>query len=745
MKNTTICPPSQKEGGFIKGKLLWLVFPVFFIMLLSTPAFSLSPPYITQVKIQGSHYIKEDSIRKLITSKPGEVLSKDKIAEDMKAIYDMGYFFKIRALKEETPEGIILIYEVSEYPLVDKVEFVGVKASELKKIKRLVTLEVGKPWNYKKAQESKKKILDYFRSNGYVDAKLDFSPPPAKAKSFVFTFNIKKGQRARVMEVEISGNHFFPDTRLRSFMQTRFKRYFDPDLLKKDIKKLIEKYREEGFYFVSIHSPEFKFFEKYRVRWVRIFLKIDEGKRFRVRKIALKGSRIFPEKQLIDQIRPKEGEVFNTKKFEKSLQRIQSMYGDKGYLYAVIKDNFKFDKENGWVDIELSVQENIQVHLGKIKLEGNKTTKWRAFKHTLLLQEGDIFSIGKLRESWRRLYNLGFFDRVEMEPLYTSDPSVLDLLIRVEEKERTGKLLLGASYSSTSGIEGFFQLSKDNLWGEGKMLSVECEFGKKKNNYQLSYTDRWWQDTPTRLQLDVYNQEYKFYNEEGYIKKSSGGKISIGRPWFSNFTFYLTLMTQRTKISSVEGVPLPSDLSEGESAYQSLKPAVIWDSRVRDEAFNSYSGLYGSVSVEKSGGFLGGNVDFTKYLLDLRKYFRSGKFWRSPILALRLRGKWGNNLPFDEEFYTGGQDTLRGYRQNEFKSPRVLLGTVELRIPLTQEVLSYIFFDGADIQYTSTKQKYKTGFGFGMRMSTPIGIIRLDYGIGEQGRPRIYFGMGDVF
>ena len=745
MRNLSIYPPSKKEGGFIKVRFVGLVFLIFFTIGLPACVFSFEPVYITQIKIQGSHYIKKDDILKVITSKPGQILSKDKIVQDMRAIYDMGYFYKIRALKEETPKGIILIYEVGEYPLVEKIKLVGVEGREVKKLKKLVSLKIGEPWNYKKAQESKEKILSYFKDNGYVDARVDFSSPSSEEKSFVAVFNIKRGQRARVMEVEISGNRFFSDQKLRSFMQTRFKRYFDPETLKKDIKKLREKYREQGFYFVNIYSSGLKFFKKYRVRWVRVFLKVEEGKRFKVERINLEGNHIFSEKQIKDQIRPKEGEVFNIRKLRKSIQRIQNMYGDKGYLYTVVRDNLKFNRKAALVDIEIFIQEKIQVHLGKIKLEGNKSTKWRVFKHTLLLHKGDVFSTDKIRESWRRLYNLGFFEKVEMEPLYTSDPSVLDLLIKVKEKGKTGKLLFGASYSSASGVEGFIQFSKDNLWGEGKMLSLDWEFGRKRDNYQLSYIDRWWQDTPTRLELDVYNREYKFYDTEGYIKRSSGVDISLGRPWFSNFTFYLTLNSQKTRISSLENIPLPSDLKEGESSYQSLKPAIVWDSRVRDEAFNSYSGFYGLVSFEKSGGFLGGNVNFTKYFLDLRKYSRSGKFWRAPILALRLRGKWGENLPFDEEFYTGGQDTLRGYRQNEFKSPRVLLGTVELRVPLTQGLLSYIFFDTADIQYSFTHQDYKNGFGFGMRITSPVGIIRLDYGIGESGEPRIYFGMGDVF
>jgi outer membrane protein insertion porin family len=138
-------------------------------------------------------------------------------------------------------------------------------------------------------------------------------------------------------------------------------------------------------------------------------------------------------------------------------------------------------------------------------------------------------------------------------------------------------------------------------------------------------------------------------------------------------------------------------------------------------------------------------VDFTKYLVETRTYFRYGRFWRAPILALRVRGKWGEKLPLDEEFHIGGQNTLRGYEENQFRGSRTVLGTLEFRVPLTRDFLAYLFLDAGRVWEDPEMKEYKFGFGFGLRMSTPLGIIRLDYGIGEEGKPRIYFGMGDVF
>jgi len=384
--------------------------------------------------------------------------------------------------------------------------------------------------------------------------------------------------------------------------------------------------------------------------------------------------------------------------------------------------------------------------VGEIKLEGNEISKWRVFEHNLFLESGDIFNLGRMIESWRRLYNLGFFEKVEMQPLQTPDPSVLDLSIKVKERERTGKLLFGTTYSTNLGLEGFIQYAKDNLWGQGKKVSIEWEFGEKRSEYQLSYTDRWFRGTSIQLNLDLYNKDYRFYDgDEGYTKSRLGMEAGVGYPWFSNFTIFLTLKTETATISVIEDKELPSGVTVGTKSYQSVKPALLWDSRVRDEAFNPWKGWYVFCSLDKSGGFLGGNVDFAKYYAELRTYFRFGKLLTSPTLALRLRGEWGDNLPFDEEFYVGGQETLRGYKAYEFRSSQVLLGTTEIRIPLDQNFLSYLFVDVGSIQDSLTAEQVKVGYGFGMKMNTPLGVIRLDYGIGEDKEARFYFGMGDVF
>ncbi len=728
----------------IKNKFIKVTvnLAVIFLFIFVYQAIAQQSSLIKEIRIQGNHWTEEDEIEKVIKSKVGEVFSKKKVREDIQLIYDLGYFSYLEALQESTSEGIILIFVVEENRKIVEIEFNGVEGGELNELKKMLAFKNEEVWNFKKVKKSKEKITEFYFQRGYLSAKIDISSLALKDDRCKAVISVEKGKLIRVMEVEIEGNHFFPDPKICSLMQTKFRGYFDKELLEKDIKKITQTYQEAGYYFAHIKEPKFEFFRKEGVDWVRIFLEVIEEKRFSVGGIDVEGNYALATSQILDQVKPQKGEIFDPAQLKESVYRIQDIYGQRGYLYARVDSNFDFNREKGLARIEIVIKENEQVRIGNIKIEGNKITKPVVFNRTILLKKGGIFDTKKLRESWRKLYNLGFFEKVEMKPYATSSPLILDLLVKVQETDKQGGFYFGATYSSNSELGGFIQINKDNLWGEGKKIGIDWEFGKNNNEYDINYLDRWYQGSSTTLNISLYDKRYEYsYTGLEYTKRTSGGLIGLGWPWDEYLHFSLTAKVERV---NVVGEELPEDLKGENRAYQSLIPTLTRDSRVRDEDFNSYKGSYSRVSVEKSGGFLGGDVDFTRYEIETRVYLRQGEFWKSLILAFRLRGEWGDNLPYYEEFYIGGQYTLRGYRENEFSGTGALLGTLELRIPLQRGTLVYVFVDTGKVWGGDPMPEFKTGYGFGLQINSAIGTLRFDYGISKEGG-KFYFGMGEIF
>lgn len=750
MKNA-VCPLyGQKEGVFVKKIGGTLILAGLLAVFFLSGSVAQTSPIIREIQIQGNEHTKTEKIKEVIKSRIGELLSEETVREDMQAIYEMGLFSSLKALKEEVTDGVKLVFQVKENEEIAEIEIKGVDRREKKKIKSLITFKEGELWNFKKIKETRDKILKFYNKKGYFSTSVDLFqvglPEKNKCKAIL---SVKKGRRTRVREVVIEGNTVLSDRKIRRSMKTRFRSFFDPKTLDldKDLEKIVGLYQKKGYYFAYFNPPKFEFFTKGKTHWVRVFLEIVEDKKFSVSEVEIKGNRVFPTSKILSQLRPGKGEIFVPTYLEESLESLRDKYGEKGYIYAHLKPDLEFDREAGKVKILLQIDEGSLAKTGKIKIEGNTFTKERVFRHTLLLKEGDILNSHKLREGWRRLYNLGFFEKVEIEPLFTSS-STVDLLVKVKEAEQRGQILLGAGYSSVSGLEGHIQLSKDNLGGVGRKVELDWKFGKKRSDYDISYIDRWFRDSNLRLECDLYNLLHKYYEAEGaYQKKRIGGKIGLGWPIWKNMQISTRLRNEKVTISQIEGEPLPEDLEldVGSKIERSLELMLDRNTRVRDEAFNPYQGSYSYFSVEKTGGFLGGDLDFTKYKAEWRGYLRRGEFWKSPILAYRLGGKWGEDLPFYEQFYLGGLETLRGYEENEFKGDKAALASLELRIPLTKELLGSLFVDaGKTWSEGSSIEDFKVGWGFGIRLKTPLGLIRLNYGVGEK-EERFYFGMGEGF
>jgi len=747
MKNAKCPLYGQKEGVFVRKVGEILILAVLLAIFLLSGSMAQTSPIIREIQIQGAKHIKTEKIKEVIKSRVGEPLSEEIVREDMQAIYEMGFFSSLKTLKEEVTDGVRLIFQVKENEEIAKIEIKGVSKREKNKINRLITFKEGELWNFKKIKETRDKILAFYDKKGYFSTSVDLFPIGLEKGKCKAVLTIKKGRRTKVRKVEIEGNTFFSDRKIKRSMKTRFRGFFDPKTLDKDLEKIADLYQNSGYYFAYFESPRFEFFTEGRTHWVRVFLEIVEGKKFFVSEVEIKGNRVFPTSKILSQLRPGKGEIFVPTYLEKSLDLLRDEYGDKGYIYAHLEPDLEFDRQAGEVKILLQIEEGSLAKVGKIKIEGNTFTKERVFKHTFVLKEGDILNAHKLREGWRRLYNLGFFETVEIEPLFTSS-STVDLLVKVKEAEQRGQILFGVGYSSVSGLEGHIQLSKDNLGGVGKKINLDWKFGKKRSDYDIGYTDRWWRDSPLRLECDLYNLLRKYYEAQGaYKKERVGGKIGLGWPIWKNMQTSIGLRNEEVTISHIEGEPFPEDpeLEAGSKIERSLELMLDRNTRVRDEAFNPYKGSYSFLSVEKTGAFLGGDLEFTKYKAEWRGYLRKGEFWKSPILAYRLRGRLGENLPFYEQFYLGGLETLRGYEENEFRGDKVVLGSLELRVPLAKELLGSLFVDaGKAWSEDSSMEGFKIGWGFGIRFKTPIGLIRLNYGVGEK-EGRFYFGMGEAF
>jgi len=475
-----------------------------------------------------------------------------------------------------------------------------------------------------------------------------------------------------------------------------------------------------------------------------------------IKEINIKGNTVVSEEEMREVMVLQEGQIFCQKILKNDLDRISQLFKDRGYLLINIKD-INFDEEGKlWINIS-------EGRLEKIVIEGNDKTKEKVIAREINIEPGDLFNFEQVKKSLQKIYNLGYFEDVSMKLEPGAEEDSIVLVIKVIEKN-TGKFGIGAGYNSEEGLMGFTSYEENNLFGGGEKVQAKIEIGGR-TTYQLSFLEPWLGGTPTSFGFEVYDTVNNKEDKEEevilaeYDEERLGGRLIFGRKISDSVKLGLELKSERVTYDLISGT-LPEDTDVG--LTNSLVPTFSYDTR--DDVFEPTSGWYHSFSLEKAGGFLGGDYDFTKYNLTLRAYI-STQFigdivdigsvknitnnLSKGVLALRAMGGIADtDLPSFAEYQVGGMNTLRGYDFGEFSGDRSLVFNVEYRFPLAENFQAVLFADWGqawEIDQSINLGDLKFGRGVGVRFDTPLGPIRLDYGINEEGEGKTYFSIGHTF
>lgn len=466
--------------------------------------------------------------------------------------------------------------------------------------------------------------------------------------------------------------------------------------------------------------------------------------------ISLSGNTVESTETLQGLITMKTGEILNSRELNKDVMAIQEQYRRDGYILAKITD-MNIDK-NGI--LTLKVNEGI---LEGYKVKGNTKTKERVILREMRQKPGEPFNSKLARRSMQRVYNLGFFEDVNIKMNPGVDPNAVVMELDVTEK-RTGSFGIGAGYSSEDGVIGMVSIGDTNFRGTGDAISLSYETSgddTDAHGYTFSYRRPWLDSKETVGTFRIYNRTYEYddYDESGdlketYMRKYSGGELTFGRPVSEYSTNYLTLRNR--KDSYVKHVDDGNLGDRSTPAYEGWRRDNFGTTRsvtfehvtdTRDNVYNPMSGSRLSLSGEFAG--FGGDFSFQKYTVDGQRYVRAG---RSQVFALRARyGVGTGDISEFNQYRVGGQGSLRGYREDQFRGDREFLGTVEYRFPVVKKVQGALFTDwGGAWDSGLTPDDLHASVGVGISLTTPIGPLRFDYGWGEDGG-RVHFNVGSTF
>jgi len=566
--------------------------------------------------------------------------------------------------------------------------------------------------------------------------------------TLIFIFSslsvVQANNQGKITAIVVQGNENISKDLIISQIASNLGDLFSKENIEKDLKAVYDL-----GYFKDVKIKLESFRDGYKV----VFIVVEN---LPIKEISIEGNTIVSEEEMREVMVLKEGQIFCQKILKNDLDRISQLYKDLGYLLINIKD-INFDEEGKlWITIS-------EGRLEKIVIEGNDKTKEKVITREINIEPGDLFNFEKVKKSLQKIYNLGFFEDVSMKLEPGAEEDSIVLIVKVIEKN-TGKFGIGAGYNSEEGLMGFTSYEENNLFGGGQKVEAKVEIGGR-TTYKVAFLEPWLADTPTSFGFEVYDTVNNKKDKEEevilaeYDEERLGGRLIFGRKITDEVKLGLELKSERVTYDLISGT-LPEDTNEG--LTNSLVPTFSYDTR--DNVFEPTSGWYHSFSLEKAGGFLGGDYDFTKYNLTLRAYI-STKFIEDVVdigsvkkitdnlskgvLALRAMGGMADtNLPSFAVYQVGGMNTVRGYNFGEFSGDKSLVFNVEYRFPLAENFQAVLFADWGqawEIEQSINLEDLKFGRGVGIRFDTPLGPIRLDYGINEEGEGKTYFSIGHTF
>ncbi|MFM2064751.1 MAG: hypothetical protein RLZZ507_4422 [Cyanobacteriota bacterium] len=428
-------------------------------------------------------------------------------------------------------------------------------------------------------------------------------------------------------------------------------------------------------------------------------------------------------------------------------------------------------------------------------------TKDYIIQRELELKPGQVFNRNIVQKDLQRVFGLGLFEDVNVSLDPGTDPSKVDVVVNVAERS-SGSIAAGAGISSASGLFGTISYQQQNLGGRNQKLGTEIQLGERELLFDLRFTDPWIGGDPYRtsytanifrrrsisLIFEGDDETIETFNPNNPTNENEqdrpritrlGGGVSFTRPlspnpyerseWVASAGLQYQRVSSRDADGNLrrEGAVFDDDGNRisptipftqsgtGEDDLLLLQLGAQRDRR--NNPLQPTNGSFLRIGVDQSVPLGQGNILLTRVRGNYSQYLpvKFLGFGKGPqTLAFNLQGGTIlGDLPPYEAFTLGGSNSVRGYDEGRLATGRSFVqASVEYRFPVFSVVSGALFFDygsdlGSSTRTAEILNKNGTGYGYGLgvRVQSPLGPIRIDYGLSDDGDSRINFGIGERF
>jgi outer membrane protein assembly complex protein YaeT len=635
-------------------------------------------------------------------------------------------------------------------------------------------------------RELARRIRRAYQEDGYYFARVDVRIESGSPK--VVRYDIEEGPVVHVAAVDFDGNNAVSAAELRAAMVTQPPSWVPwragvllDDVLDEDLKQLWYLYRRHGYHAAEIIDVRTQI-DRARGR-ANVTVVIEEGARTvvtTVERVGLIGVSTLPG------LRNRPGVPLNLDDVEVDRRALLAAQNQAGYPRAEVTSEVGAEAKDGEraATVRFVVTPGTYERVSTIIVQDNIDTKSRVVLRELSFHVGDPLDPEALVQSERRLYRLGLFRSVTVRP--SADPAqdgARDVEVRVAEKA-PGSIQFGGGYNTRDGFRGFGEISQNNLQGLGRRISLRGEVSFQPSavtpdeylgNLGLRdprIADSLWAGRANLIaQRSTRSVDQFSFERFAFVP-------AIERQVLPDLHAGVELQVEEIKVFDVEQDVLkfnPAD--DGRSTAISPGPFLVYDRR--DDPFIPHRGVFDSLRLRYSAGWLGSSLPLIKVLGQHSQYIPLGE---GVTFVYALRAGWSESLenntqvPIRERFFLGGRTTVRGFSENSIgptgSSDNPIGGdwdanvNLELRFPLLWGVGGAVFTDGGGVYLHDVDRcestavggqhcavsldNFRRSAGLGVRYDTPVGPLSLDYGFkldrrSDESIGEVHFSIGTIF
>jgi outer membrane protein assembly complex protein YaeT len=604
-------------------------------------------------------------------------------------------------------------------------------------------------------EEGEARLIRFMRQRGYFDVAVTWERVDAPLDDAVqITYIVDKGELRRLGTITFQGARHFTEAQLREAIRVRSSEgkkagEFSRDQLESDVSTIRTMYENDGFFGVSVKATQQ---EDNAKKTIGLTIEIEEGPRHTITQVILSGATSIPETELRDAVKTLEGKPYSAAQIKAAGNSLRTIYHSRGYADARIVPQRTSSGPEG-VDITFKINEGDLYKIGDILVTGNTLTAKKIVRRESLLQSGKPYFDEVILAEQHRLYATGLFNRVQIIPLDEERGPTRNLIIYVEDSSPI-LLSYGLGYQDSLGPRGTLEISHNNLWGLNRTLTTRLRLGRKEQSFQASYSEPY-----------LFNHKIGGFASL-FIEKSQRRYFTASTVDFSiqavrgltpHSNLILTASYQTVNLQDPVVNPAASQFPNATGIIQIARISGTLVQDNRDDAVDPHRGMFRTTTFQVASTALGGEVNFTSLYNQSIFYKPVG----AQVLAISSRLGWkqpfsgDTAVPISERYFAGGSTTLRGFALDELRAgggQLLAIGNVEYRATffrfqsgglggvLLKSIGGALFYDTGNVFTRPSDfslRDFTQTVGTGIRAMTPLGPIRLDFGLNLLPKVRI--------